>query len=119
MLTSSPTNLAAQYWTIKAAQVLPPDPNLLQSLILPAEIVENRFPTPEDMRPSPSHGPEWSEALALLEYRRGHFSEALNWCYRCESYPIHSGARLTTISVIKALSNWRLSQYQTAVQDWT
>jgi len=119
VLSSTPTNLAAQYWTIKAALLLPPDPNLLQSLILAAGVVEKRFPTPEEMRPSPPNGPQWSEALALLEYRRGRFSEALNWCYRCDNYPIHSGARLTTTSVIKAMSNWRLGQYQTAVLDWT
>jgi hypothetical protein len=119
VLSSTPTNLAAQYWAVKVALVLPPEPSLLQSLILPAEIVEKRFPTPEEMRPSPPHGPQWSEALALLDYRRGRCSEALNWCYRCESYPIHSGSRLATTSVIKAMSNWRLGQYQTAVQDWT
>jgi len=119
VLSSNPANLAAQYWTMKAALVLPPDPNLLQSLILTAGIVEQRFPTPEEMRPSPPHGPQWSEALALLEYRRGRFSEALDWCYPCDSYPIHSGARLATISAIKAMSNWRSGQHQTAVQDWT
>lgn len=114
-----PKDLATQYWTFKAALALPADTNLLQSLSRPADSVKNTFPTANLMRPSPAHGPQWSEALALMELRRGQFSEALNWCYTWESYPVHNGAGITTVDLIKAISNWQLGQYQTAGQSWS
>jgi serine/threonine protein kinase/tetratricopeptide (TPR) repeat protein len=116
---TQPKDLATEYWTFKAALVLPADTNLLQSLSQPADSVKDRFPTANLMRPSPAHGPQWSEALALLELRRAQFPEALKWCYCWESYPVHNGAGITTVALIKAMSNWQLGQYQTAVLNWS
>ena len=116
---SVPTNASDEYSLIKLALVEPPDSNLLHSIVRLAEVGEKNFPTPEDMRPYPSRGGQWSEALALLEYRRGRFSQALDWCSRCESYPLQSGASMSTTSLIRAMSNWRSGQYQSAVVDWT
>ena len=78
----SPINLASEYRTFKVGLVLPPDPNLLQLFVLGAELVEKRFPNAKELRPNPRHAAQWSEALALLEYRQGHFDEAIAWCYR-------------------------------------
>jgi len=114
-----PKDLATEYWTFKAALVLPADTNLLQHLIQPADVVKNSFPTANLMRPSPAHGPQWAEALALLELRRGQFSEALKWCYGWEGYPVHNGAGIATVDLIKAMSNWQLGQCQTAVHNWS
>lgn len=116
---SAPTNTPTEYSIIKLALVEPPDSNLLHSIAALAEVAEKKFPTPEDIRPYPSLGGQWSEALALLEYRRGRFSQALDWCSRCENYPLQNGASLSTTSLIRAMSNWRSGQYQSAVVDWT
>ena len=116
---SAPTNASTEYSLIKLVLVEPPDSNLLHSIVRLAEVGEKKFPTPEDMRPYPSRGGQWSEALALLEYRRGRFPQALDWCSRCESYPLQSGASMSTTSLIRAMSNWRSGQYQSAVVDWT
>ncbi|MGO9479891.1 MAG: serine/threonine protein kinase [Limisphaerales bacterium] len=115
------TNLASDYCTFKLALLLPPDPNMLQLFTVGEEAVEKRFPNDKEMRPNPLHAAQWSEVLALLEYREGHFSKALYWCYHCESYPVYNAnpAAVTTVSLIKALSNWRSGNYQTAVVDWT
>ena len=78
----SPINLASEYQTFKVGLVLPPDPNMLQQFYLAAGIVEKRFPNAKELRPNPRHATQWSEALALLEYRQGHFIEAIGWCYR-------------------------------------
>lgn len=112
-------NTPTGYSTIKIALAQPPDSNLLHSIVRVAEVAKNKFPTPKDMRPYPSYGAQWSEALALLEYRRGRFSQALDWCSQCESYPLQSGASRSTTSLIRAMSNWRAGQYQSAVVDWT
>jgi tetratricopeptide (TPR) repeat protein len=119
MAKTPPRDLPTEYWTFKAALVLPADTNLLQPLIRPADVVKDSFPTANLMRPSPAHGLQWSEALALLELRRGQFPEALKWCYGWESYPVHNGAGITTVDLIKAISNWQLGQYQTAVHNWS
>ena len=115
------TNLASDYWTFKLALLLPPDPNMLQLFTVGEEVVKRRFPNDQEMRPNPPHAAQWSEVLALLEYREGHFSKALDWCYRCENYPVYNAnaTAVATVSLIKALSNWRSSNYQSAVVDWT
>jgi hypothetical protein len=115
------TNLASDYCAFKAALLLPPDPNMLQLFTVGEEAVEKRFPNDKEMRPNPPHAAQWSEVLALLEYREGHFSKALMWGYHCASYPAYNAdaAAIATVSLIKALSNWRSSNYQTAVVDWT
>jgi len=56
------------------------------------------------------------EALALLEYRQGHYMEAIGWCYRHGMDSID--ARTATTSLIKALSGWRLAGYKEAAANW-
>ena len=112
----NPINLASEYRTFKVGLVMPPDPNLLQSFVLGAELVEKRFPNAKELRPNPRHATQWSEALALLEYRQGHFMEAINWSYRHGMDA--ADARTATTSLIKAMSGWRLAGYQEAAVNW-
>ena len=112
----NPVNFASEYQTFKVGLVLPPDPNLLQSFVLGAELVEKRFPTAKELRPNPRHAAQWSEALALLEYRQGHFMEAIGWSYRHGTDS--TDARTATISLIKAMSGWRLAGYPEAAANW-
>ena len=115
------TKLASDCWAFKAALLLRPDPNMLQLFTVGEEEVERKFPNDKEMRPNPPHAAQWLEVLALLEYREGHFSNALYRCYHCESYPMYNAnsAAIATVSLIKALAGWRSSHYQTAVVDWT
>ena len=112
----SPTNIASEYRTFKVGLVLPPDPNLLQLFVLGAELVEKRFPNAKELRPNPRHAVQWSEALALLEYRQGHFIEAIRWCYRHGMDA--ANARTAITSLIKAMSGWRLADYPEAAASW-
>jgi serine/threonine protein kinase len=112
----SPTNLVSEYRTFKVGLVLPPDPNTLQLFVRGAELVEKKFPTAEELRPNPRHATEWSEALALLEYRQGNFREAIRWCYRHGTDT--TDARTATTSLIKAISGWRLAGYKEAAANW-
>ena len=112
------TNIASEYWTFKIGLLLPPDANMLQWYALGGEVVEKKFPSREEMRPNPAHGVQWAETLALLDYRRGRFSQAIDWGYRYEKWGILTGARVTKTCLIKAMSNWQLGQYRTALVDW-
>ncbi len=113
------TNIASEYWTFKIGLLLPPDANMLQGFAFGGEVVEKKFPSREEMGPNPAHGVQWTETLALLDYRRGRFSQAIDWGYRYEKWGILTGARVTKTCLIKAMSNWQLGQYQSALVDWS
>jgi tetratricopeptide (TPR) repeat protein len=115
----SPANIASDYRTFTACLLLPLDTNLIRLFLPAAEAVEKSFPTAEGMRSNPPHWAEWSEVQALWEYRQGHFPQALDWCYRIEGYAVDDAARISATSLIKAMSGWRLGQYQSARVDWT
>lgn len=113
------TNIGSEYWTFKIGLLLPPDTNMLQLFAIGAEVVAKRFPTAKEFGPQPPDGAQWSEAMALLKYRQGNFSEAQDWCYRRQSYPVSDAARISTTSLINAMSGWRLGRYDMAVADWS
>ena len=112
----SPADIASDFRTFKFALLLPPDTNLLPTLGFAAELVRQRFPTAKELRPNPRRAAQWSEALALLEYRQGHFQEAIVWSYRQGVDP--ANARNATTSLIKAMSGWRLADYPEAAANW-
>jgi len=112
----SPINIASEYRTFKVGLVLAPDPNLLQTFVLGAALVEKTFPDAKELRPNPRHAVQWSEALALLEYRQGHFNEAIVWCYR-QGMDV-TDARTAATSLLKAMSGWRLAGYKEAAANW-
>ena len=43
-----------------------------------------------------------------MEYRRGHSSEAIDWCKRCQSYGDDTASRTATIRAIRAMSHYQL-----------
>ena len=115
----SPANIASDYRTFTAGLLLPLDTNMIRLFLPAAEAVEKRFPTAGEMRSNPPHWAEWSEVLALWEYRQGHCSQALSWGYINEGNAVDDTARNASTSLIKAMSGWRLGQYQSARVDWT
>jgi hypothetical protein len=42
-------------------------------------------------------------SLALLEYRRGDYIKAMDWCWHCLAYPDYQAARVATARVILAM----------------
>src|SRR5271157_1270842 len=115
----SPANIASDYRTFTACLLLPLDTNMIRLFLPAAEAVEKRFPTAGEMRSRPPHWAEWSEVLALWEYRQGHFPQALTWGYSIEANAVDDAARTAATSLIKAMSGWRLGQFQSARLDWT
>jgi serine/threonine protein kinase len=113
-----PSDIASDYRTLKLGLLLPPDPKLQQTLVFGGELAEKKFPTAQEIHVEPPHVLQWCEALALLEYRRGHPNEASDWCYRCEKYGLHKGAQLATVSLIRAMCFWRQFDYEEAMADW-
>ena len=112
-------NTASDYRIFTAGLLLPLDTNMIRLFLPAAEAVEKRFPTAGEMRSRPPHWAEWSEVLALWEYRQGHFPQALTWGYSIEDNAMDDPARTAAASLIKAMSGWRLGQFQSARLDWT
>ena len=51
-----------------------------------------------------------SVSLGLLEYRRGNYLQAVEWCRRCLAYPGANAPRTATAQVILAMSYHRLGR---------
>ncbi|HEV2327344.1 MAG TPA: serine/threonine-protein kinase [Verrucomicrobiae bacterium] len=117
--TLSARDIAQDYRTFKLGLLLPVDAKTLQLFNLGAQPAEKTFADVDWVRPSLPHWVQWSEALALLNYRCGSFAAAIGWCDTCQGYPFYDAPRLCTTSMIKAMSEWRLGQYPWAVADWT
>ncbi|MGC1452749.1 MAG: hypothetical protein WA830_22190, partial [Candidatus Sulfotelmatobacter sp.] len=118
----SPTDVASDYRTFKLGLLLPSETNMLNVFVLGADLVEKTLPDGKEMRPNQRHVAQWSEALALLEYRHGHFQEAMNWGYRCQGYTADSAAQTATTSLIMAMSGWQSTEstgYENVVAKWT
>jgi len=114
-----PASDATAYSIVEIGLLQPPDPQMLQSLTTNAEMFATRFPTKDEMRPTPPFGAQWSAALALLEYRSGRLSNAISWGQRCEGYSVFNAPIITSVLVINSMSNWKLDNYWNALADWT
>jgi serine/threonine protein kinase/tetratricopeptide (TPR) repeat protein len=112
-----PAKITSDYRVFAACLLLPPDTNLIRLFLPWAEAQEKSFPAAGEMR-SP-HSAEWSKVLALWEYRQGHFSQSLSWGYLNEGNAVDDPARTAVTYLIKAMSGWRLGQFQSARVDWT
>jgi hypothetical protein len=51
-----------------------------------------------------------SLSLALMEYRRGNYSTAVEWAHRCLGYPEYNAPRAATAHVILAMASHQLGQ---------
>jgi hypothetical protein len=49
-------------------------------------------------------------SLALIEYRRENYAQALEWCHRCLADPDYQAARIATARAVLAMSCFRLHQ---------
>src|SRR5262249_42036300 len=104
---------------IKINLLLPADQRMIEALLPQVIVVEKTF---EDSASRDVFQEAWrsvqeawrSVSLALLEYRRGDYMKAANWCRRCLSYPENNAPRNATAHVILAMSCWQMDQKQEA-----
>ena len=101
--------------TVKNSLLLPADENTMAMLIPLAEIAAKSMANAD---PKPGTG-DWMSpwrcvSLALMEYRRGHSSEAIDWGKQCLAYGADSPARIATIHAILAMSHYQLGQLNEA-----
>ncbi len=92
---------------VKACLLLPADSNLLQWLAAAPEIDATAI------RPPGGHRVVWSDAKMLFAYRRNDFEDAKSDRFRAET-----PARLTTVTLIRAMAGWQSKDYWGAMVMW-
>ncbi|HWA25058.1 MAG TPA: serine/threonine-protein kinase [Lacunisphaera sp.] len=94
---------------VKISLLLPANDRLLDSLKPLAEQTTRALA--EADRGGDVFTAAWrSVSLGLLEYRRGNFQKAADWCQRCLDYPGTNAPRTATAQVILAMSYHRLGR---------
>jgi eukaryotic-like serine/threonine-protein kinase len=101
--------------TIKVSLLLPAQKEVMDALSPLATVAENSLP-----RSGPSGGGDvfleaWRcVSLALMEYRRGHYVQAADWCQRCMAYGQPNPSRTATAQIILAMACFQTHQLEDA-----
>jgi serine/threonine protein kinase/tetratricopeptide (TPR) repeat protein len=98
---------------IKITLLLPANQQLLQGLQPQVEVAQKTF---EEVAERDVFKASWhAEALGLLEYRRGNYGNATNWCRRCLASSVHNAPQDAAAHMILAMACWQLKQYPDAL----
>jgi serine/threonine protein kinase len=98
---------------VKISLLSPADDKVIASLLPLTELTAKSF-TEADTSGDVFQAAWRSLSLALFEYRRGHYREALNWSQRCLGYTETNLPRTATARIILAMSCQALGRTQEA-----
>jgi len=103
---------------LKISLLLPADAEILTSLEPMAATTLRTVDDNENRVPPDHFRAAWQcVSLALLEYRRGHFELAANWCRRCLAYQEVVAPRAATARIILAMADWKLGHKAAAREE--
>jgi eukaryotic-like serine/threonine-protein kinase len=103
--------------TVKNSLLLPADGKTLAELGPLATLAEKSIPDANSTAESEPWGGAiaWRcVSLALMDYRQGHYAEAVSWGQRCLSYGNDNMARVATIHAILAMAYYQMGQTENA-----
>jgi len=105
---------------VKASLLLPANQKLMQDLQPQGEVVERNIGAMDQSgNAAVAYEGGWdSLSLGLLEYRRGSYEKATNWCLKCLAYPRSIPHRDATAQVILAMCYWQTNQKSKALLAW-
>jgi eukaryotic-like serine/threonine-protein kinase len=95
---------------IKISLLLPANEKVLKALDPLAEAAAKSFATNVNADSDVFLAAWRSVSLALMEYRRGNYTEAAGWCRRCLGYSEYNAPRTATARVILAMACQQLGQ---------
>ncbi len=98
---------------VKISLLLPANERLIASLKSLAE-GDAKYLTEADQAGDVFTAAWRSVSLGLLEYRRGNYPRAIEWCRRCLAYPGTNAPRTATAEVILAMSYHQLGRAEEA-----
>ena len=114
------TNPVAAERTVKVSLLLPANQKTMEALAPLAEVAAKTFASvaKDDTNAEAVFQAAWgSISVALMEYRRGNYAEAEEWCRRCLAYPGDNPPRVATARVILAMSCHQLGQTEEAASE--
>jgi len=105
------TNPVVAERTIKISLLLLPGAKILKGLEPFTSIASQAFISADTNNADVVFHAAWgSVSLALIEYRRGNYAKAAEWCRRCLAYSQDNQPRTATAQIILAMSNFRLGK---------
>ena len=106
---------------VKASLLLPANQKLMQDLQPQGEVVERNVGAMDQSgHAAVAYEGGWdSLSLGLLEYRRGNYEKATNWCVHCLAYPLLIPHRNATAQVILAMCYRQTNQKSKALLAWS
>jgi eukaryotic-like serine/threonine-protein kinase len=99
---------------VKISLLTPADRSLMESLKPLADVALQTFNATNSGEGDAFRAAWQCVSLSLMEYRRGHFSKAIDWSQRCLAFPEANAPRAATCHVILALSWQRLDNHASA-----
>jgi serine/threonine protein kinase len=108
---SGTTNPVIAERTIKISVLSPPDEKILAQLQPFEELASHSFAIADPGNADSVFHAAWgSISLSLIEYRRGEYAKAADWCRRCLAYPQDNLPRTATAEIILAMSDFQLGK---------
>jgi hypothetical protein len=98
---------------VKISLLLPANERLVDSLRPVADATAKAF-AEADQRGDVFSAAWRCVSLGLMEYRRGNYAKAAEWCERCLAYPGANAPRTATVQVILAMCYHRLGRAEAA-----
>ena len=100
---------------VKVSLLLPPDKRVMALLQPLADITTKSFGATGNDPGEDIFQAAWrSVSLALLEYRRGEYAKAVEWCHRCLGYTEYNAPRTATARAILAMASYQLGKLDEA-----
>ncbi len=99
---------------LKSCLLLPADSDILNGLQPLADLVTSKLTSTLPNGIDAQQGAFAAMSMALMEYRKGNYSDAQKWCHVCLKFPDENDARSTTIYAISAMAAKKLGQSELA-----
>jgi eukaryotic-like serine/threonine-protein kinase len=106
---------------LKASLLLAADKKFMQDLQQQGQVVEKNVRAMDQSgNPAVAYQGGWdSLSLALLEYRRGNYEKATNWCFHCLAYRLSLPHRNAMAQVILAMCYSQTNEKSKALSAWS
>jgi serine/threonine protein kinase len=112
------TNPVAAERTIKISLLLPPDKDILGDLEPFANVASQAFTNADLSNADEVFHAAWGcVSLSLMEYRRGNYTQAADWCHRSQAYSQDNLPRTATSEIILAMSEFQMGDRSQAAAE--
>jgi len=108
-------NPAAAEHLIKTSLLLPADESLMKFMPPLAQVTADSIQFYDPKKYGGYYIAAWRAfALAVLEYRRGHFNDTLAWLNKCSSFPDQSPSCVASVHLLRSMACFQLGQTEQA-----